>query len=60
MHKKIMEKASKALKKDACHYEKDMKKTKSPVKKKHDKVEKKEALAASKDMKKRAKKAHEY
>lgn len=59
MHKKIMQKASKALKKDAMHYEKEAKMDKG-VKKKHDMVEKKEACSAAKDMKKRAKKAHEY
>ena len=55
-----MEKASKALEKDAMHYKKDEKKAKSPVKKKHDKVEMKEACSASKVMKKKAKMAHEY
>ena len=60
MHKKIMEKASKALGKDADHYKKEEKNAKSKMKKKHEKVEEKEARAASIDMKKRAKKAHEY
>jgi hypothetical protein len=60
MHKKIMEKASKALKKDAKHYESKIKKDKTPIKKKHDKTELKEARSASKDLKVRAKKAHEY
>lgn len=60
MHKKIMEKCSKKLMKDAEHYKKDEKKTKSPLKKKHDKVEKKEAMSAAKDLKMRSKKAHEY
>jgi hypothetical protein len=60
MHKKIMEKASKALKKDAEHYAKEAKSEKAPVKKKHEKVEMKEAKSASKDLKKRAKRAHEY
>lgn len=59
MHKKIMEKASKALKKDAAHYTKKATHEKG-IKKKHELVEKKEALSASKDLKKRAKKAHEY
>lgn len=59
MHKKIMEKASKALKKDAEHYSKEEKKAKG-IKKKHEMVEKKEAISASKDLSKRAKKAHEY
>jgi len=58
MHKRIMEKASKALKKDAAHYEKEAKTATGP-KKKHELVEKKEAASASKDLKKRAKKAHE-
>lgn len=60
MHKKIMQKASKALEKDAMHYAKKMKTAKSPLKKKHEKIEMKEACSASKDMKKRAKMAHEY
>lgn len=59
VHKAIMEKASKALKKDAAHYAKEAVHAKG-VKKKHEKVEMKEALSASKDLKKRAKKAHEY
>ena len=58
-HKKIMEKASKALKKDAAHYEKEEKHAHG-IKKKHEKVERKEALSAAKDLSKRAKKAHEY
>jgi hypothetical protein len=59
MHKKIMEKASKALEKDAMKYKKEAKHEKGK-KKMHDKVEMKEACSAAKDMKKRAKKAHEY
>ncbi len=59
MHKKIMEKASVALKKDASKYAKEAKHSKGKEKK-HELVEKKEAVSASKDMKKRAKKAHEY
>lgn len=55
-----MERASKALKKDAEHYSKEAQKTKSAAKKKHEMVERKEALSASKDLKKRAKRAHEY
>jgi len=51
--------ASKALEKDAKHYGKEMKHAKG-VKKKHELVEKKEASSAAKDIKKRAKKAHEY
>ena len=43
MHKKIMEKCSKKLMKDAKHYEKNASSTKSKVKKKHDHVEEKEA-----------------
>lgn len=60
MHKKIMTKAAEALDKDAKHYEHEMKHTKSKTKKKHEAVEKKEAKSASVDLKKRAKKAHEY
>lgn len=55
-----MERAAKALTKDAAHYTKDAKMTTSKTKKKHDLVERKEACSAAKDMKKRAKKAHEY
>lgn len=60
MHKKIMEKAAKTLKKDALHYAKKIKTTKSPAKKKQEKVEMKEAVSAAKDLKKRAKMSHEY
>jgi len=59
MHKKIMQKASKALKKDAENYGKEAKHAKGKHKK-EEMIEKKEALSASKDIKKRAKKAHEY
>lgn len=59
MHKKIMEKASKSLTKDAAKY-KAREKHESGIKKKHDMIEQKEASSAAKDMKKRAKKAHEY
>lgn len=59
-HKHILEKASKALAKDAKHYISDEKKTKSPIKKKHDRVEHKEAAKDAKITKKLAKKAHEY
>lgn len=52
MHKKIMEKAEKALKKDAKHYEKEAKHTKSKTKKKHERVEEHEAKSAAKDLKK--------
>ncbi len=58
-HKKIMEKASAALAKDASHYERKSKHEKG-IKKKHEIIERKEALVASKIMKKSAKKAHEY
>ncbi len=62
MHKKIMEKAASALKKDAMKYkieEKMDKKHHDKAKLKHHKVEEKEAKSASKDMKKRAAYAHE-
>ena len=59
MHKKILQKAAKALSKDANHYHTEAKHAKG-VKKKHEKVEEHEAKSASKDLKKRAKKAHEY
>ncbi len=60
MHKRIMEKASSALKKDAKHYISEARKEKSPIKKKHDMVEKKEAEKGAKVMRKMSKKAHEY
>ena len=59
MHKKIMQKAAKALDKDAKHY-KEKEKRDIGTKLKHDKIEEKEAKAGAKDMKKKAKKAHEY
>jgi len=59
MHKKIMQKAATALKKDASKYAKE-EKTAKGIKKKHEMIEKKEAISASKDLSKRAKKAHEY
>lgn len=59
MHKKIMERASAALKKDAAHYAKKAK-HEHGIKKKHEKIEEKEAKGAAKDLKHRAKKAHEY
>ena len=59
MHKRIMERASSELKKDAKKYEKEEKHSHG-AKKKHEAVEKKEAMSAAKDMKKRAKSAHEY
>lgn len=49
MHKKIIKKAAKDLKKDADLHSEH----------KHSKVNKKEALSAAKDMKMRAKKSHE-
>lgn len=61
-HKKILEKAAKALDKDAKHYKKEERKDAkhhNAAKLKHHEVERKEALSASKDMKRRAKKAHE-
>lgn len=59
VHKKIMEKASSALKKDAEKYSKEAKHAKGKHKK-EELVERKEALSAAKDLSKRAKKAHEY
>ena len=63
MHKKIMEKASKKLVKDADKYKKHeaVDKRKHDTKKlKEDKIEEKEARSAARDLKARAKKAHEY
>jgi hypothetical protein len=60
IHKKIMEKAAKALSKDAHHYAQKIKTAKTPLQKKHEMIEEKEAKSASKDMKKRAAKAHEF
>lgn len=63
MHKKIMKKAAKALEKDAKHYAKEAKHEKKAGHKgkaKHEIVEKREASSAAKDLKKRARKAHEY
>lgn len=54
-----MQKAAKALDKDAKHYAKEAKGLKGS-KKKHELVERKEAKSAAKDLKKRASKAHEY
>jgi len=59
MHKKIMQKAAKALTKDAQHYAKEAK-TETGTKKKHELTERKEAREAAISLKKRAKKAHEY
>lgn len=59
MHKKIMQKAAKALEKDASHYAKEAKHMKGKHKK-EELTERKEAKSAAKDLKKRAKKAHEY
>lgn len=60
MHKKIMQRCSKALSKDANNYKDKAKKADSPIKKKHEKIEMKEAKSAASDLKKRAKKSHEY
>lgn len=54
-----MEKAAKALKKDAAKYHKEAAHAKG-TKKKHEKIEEKEARGAAKELKKRAQKAHEY
>ena len=54
-----MEKAAKALTKDAKKYAHEAKHLKG-AKKKHEMVERKEASSAAKDLKHRAKKAHEY
>lgn len=59
MHKKIMQKAAKALKKDAAHYKKEAKSAKGKHKK-EELIERKEAISAAKDLTKRAKRAHEY
>jgi len=59
MHKKIMEKCAVKLDKDAKKYSRKAKYAKG-VKLAHEKTEEKEAKSAAKDMKKRAKKAHEY
>lgn len=59
MHKKIMKKAAKKLDADAKHYAKEAAHAKG-AKKKHELVEKREAASAAKDLKKRARKAHEY
>ena len=59
MHKKIMQKCSEKLEKDAKGYRKKAKYA-TGTKKAHEKVEEKEAASAAKDLKKRAKKAHEY
>jgi hypothetical protein len=61
-HKKIMEKASKALQKDAMHYKKEEKsdKKKGAIKAlAGHKREEREAISAAKDLMNRAKKAHE-
>lgn len=54
-----MEKTSKALMNDDKKYETKAKHSHG-VKKKHALIEAKEAKSAAKDLKKRAKKAHEY
>ncbi len=58
-HRKIMKKAAAALSKDAKHYTEEAKHSHG-IKKKHELTEKEEATSAAKDLKKRAKKAHEY
>lgn len=63
MHKKIMLKAAKALQKDASHYHKEAKKDshfKHKKKLQHEKIEEKEAKSAASELKKRAKKSHEF
>lgn len=57
-HKKIMEKCSEKLMKDAKHYKKEMK-HESGKEKKEEKAEMKEAFRGGKVMKKMAKKSHE-
>jgi len=57
-HKKIMEKCSDKLMKDAKHYKTEMK-HESGKEKKHEKVEMKEAKKGAKIMKKMSKSAHE-
>ncbi len=46
--------------KDANHYKHEVKEAKTKTKKRHEMTEEREAESASKDLKKRAKKAHEY
>lgn len=63
MHKKIMSKAANALIKDAKEYKKEStaaKKKNQAMKAKHERIEQREAMSAANDLKKRAKKAHEY
>ncbi len=60
MHKKIEQRAAKALEKDANKYKREASKAKSPMKKKHEHIEEKEARSASRMLKAKAKKAHEY
>ena len=59
MHKKIMSRCASKLMKDAKGYASKAKKEHG-IKKKHELVEKREAVSAAKDLKKRAKRAHEY
>lgn len=59
VHKKIMQTAAKALAKDASHYKKEAAHSKGKHKK-EELIEMREARSASRDLKKRAKKAHEY
>jgi hypothetical protein len=61
MHKKIMQKAAKALEKDAKDYKKDAKvaiSMKKPKKAKMELKEKKEAFSAAKELRRRARAAH--
>lgn len=60
MHKKILKKAAKALEIDAKHYAKEAHHAKTKTKKKHEMIEEREAKTAAKDIKKKARKAHEY
>lgn len=59
VHKKIMQGAARALKKDAEKYKKEAAHAKGKHKK-EELVERKEASKGAKVMKKMAKKAHEY
>ena len=59
MHKRIMEECSKKLEKDAKGYKKKAKYAVG-TRRAQEKTEEKEAMGAAKDLKKRAKKAHEY
>lgn len=54
-----MRRAAKALEKDARHYAVKAKHAKGK-KKRHEMIEEREAESAAKDLKKRAKRAHEF